>query len=368
MRLAGLQPLAPYVKATAPWSSRCLRCGKIVFISYNKVQQGRHPCSYCAGTKLGVEDRTKVMRVAGLEPLAAYPGSHAHWKCRCCRCARIVRPTYHDVQAGKGGCRWCCPSPPVDPKAAIKAMRAAGLQPLDPYPGSASPWRCRCRTCGKVVTPRYGNVRLRQRGCKFCAQVVVEAKSAEKLMRSKGLRPQVAYPGANKPWACLCQKCDAKLTPSYTAIAAGQTPCKYCAKTRVDPRKAVASMRGWGLEPKEPFPGVQEPWTCTCIRCRRTVRVRYAIARNGRTRCPFCDKTRRTPVVRVDEAAAVRIMRRVGHVEPLVSYPGSALKWRCRCLECRRIVSPTYSNVRAGHRGCGRCAWKGSSKRRIVRG
>jgi hypothetical protein len=235
-------------------------------------------------------------------------------------------------------------------------MRAAGVEPLDPYPGSNAPWRCRCRTCKKVVTPRYGNVRLRGKGCKFCARAVVDAKDAEKLMRSKGLRPLVGYRGANAPWLCACSRCGAELTPSYTAISAGKIPCKYCAKTRVDPRRAIASMRGWGLEPEEPFPGVHQPWICTWLRCRRRVRVCYAIARKGVTRCPHCDKAPRRLKARVEEAAAAEIMRRIGGVEPLVSYPGSAIKWRCRCMRCGQVVTPTYQNVRANHLGCRHCA------------
>jgi len=356
MRSAGLHPLEPYVNATAAWRSRCVRCERVVSTSYNKVQQGRNPCPYCAGTKLDVEDRIEVMRSAGLVPLVAYPGSHAHWKSRCERCAGTVSPTYHDVQSGKGGCAQCSPSAPVDPKMAVRVMKEAGLDPLVPFPGSNAAWRSRCQVCKKVVTPRYSNVRLRRKGCKFCAKNGVDPKDAVKLMRSKGLDPQVDYPGGNAPWPCICRGCGSEVIPSYTNISAGQVPCKYCAKTRVDPKRAVAKMRGWGLEPEEPFPGIHQPWTCTCLRCRRKVMVRYAIARKGTTRCPLCDKARRTLTPRVDETEAAEVMRRMGGVDPLVSYPGAAIKWRCRCMECGQVVTPTYANVRAGHRGCRHCA------------
>jgi len=43
MRSAGLHPLEPYVKATAPWRSRCTRCQKLVSTTYNEVQQGHNP-------------------------------------------------------------------------------------------------------------------------------------------------------------------------------------------------------------------------------------------------------------------------------------------------------------------------------------
>ncbi len=37
-------------------------------------------------------------------------------------------------------------------------MRAAGAEPLLPYPGAQVPWLCRCLTCDREITPRYDNV------------------------------------------------------------------------------------------------------------------------------------------------------------------------------------------------------------------
>ena len=51
----------------------------------------------------------------------------------------------------------------------VPIMRSAGLEPLEPYESSRTPWRCRCLTCERVVTPTYGGIRSGQGGCKFCA-------------------------------------------------------------------------------------------------------------------------------------------------------------------------------------------------------
>ena len=56
----------------------------------------------------------------------------------------------------------------LDPKAAAATMHAAGLSPLDPYPGSQAPWRSRCSTCNREVRPSYATVRSGG-GCRFCA-------------------------------------------------------------------------------------------------------------------------------------------------------------------------------------------------------
>jgi hypothetical protein len=47
-------------------------------------------------------------------------------------------------------------------------MRAAGLEPLEPYSTSTTPWRCRCTTCGSEVSPTLMKIRTGG-GCRFCA-------------------------------------------------------------------------------------------------------------------------------------------------------------------------------------------------------
>ena len=59
----------------------------------------------------------------------------------------------------------------------VPVMEAAGLEPLEPYPGADVPWRCRCRSCGSDVAPRYNGVR-QGRGCQVCGK----ARSAVDVM------------------------------------------------------------------------------------------------------------------------------------------------------------------------------------------
>ena len=43
-------------------------------------------------------------------------------------------------------------------------------------------------------------------------------------------------------------------------------------------------------------------------------------------------------------------------LKPLIKYPGAGAGWKSKCLKCNSIVYPTYSNVRTGHSGCTHCA------------
>ncbi len=101
-----------------------------------------------------------MMRSAGLEPLEPYPGATPPWRCRHVPCGREVKPRYSSIKRGGGPCRWCAPNAPVDPDEAAALMRSAGLEPLEPYPGTDLIWRCRCTTCGTIGTPTHGSVKL----------------------------------------------------------------------------------------------------------------------------------------------------------------------------------------------------------------
>jgi hypothetical protein len=96
-----------------------------------------------------------IMRVAGLEPLEPYPGSGVPWRCRHVACGREVTPRLSNVTKGQRGCVYCSGRVRLDPEAAASVMRAAGLEPLEPYPGSDRHWRCRHAACGREVTPTY---------------------------------------------------------------------------------------------------------------------------------------------------------------------------------------------------------------------
>ena len=187
----------------------------------------------------------------------------------------------------------------LDDAAATTIMRRAGVEPIEPYRSTAAPWRCRCRTCGREVTPQLGNVR------------------------------------------------------------AGHAACAYCAGRAVDPDEAAAVMRAAGLEPCGPYPGAARPWPCLCAVCGQQSKPRYATVSKG-TGCRYCDVDRAKQALRLDPQAAATVMRTAG-LEPLETYPGAGAPWRCRCTKCGREVTPRYDDVRGGHSGCKWCSWQATA-------
>lgn len=148
-------------------------------------------------------------------------------------------------------------------------------QPLEPYPGARTPWRCQCLRCGTVATPRFHG-QSKSRGCSGCSGRVgrISEASAIAVMREAGWIPTVPYPGPRAVWPSACEVCGRLSGPRYEAVKSSKSGCRTCAAARISEERrhrfepvAVAKMRVAGLEPLETYPGAQKPWRCRCTRC-----------------------------------------------------------------------------------------------------
>ena len=101
-----LKPLVPWINTTTPWQSKCLRCGKKVSPTYNKVRLRGHQCKYCSSHNVDENEAKTQMKSSGFLPLVAYPGSNTPWRMRCKKCKKEVSPTYSNVKKGIG-CKFC---------------------------------------------------------------------------------------------------------------------------------------------------------------------------------------------------------------------------------------------------------------------
>ncbi|MFF7250520.1 GIY-YIG nuclease family protein [Embleya sp. NPDC008237] len=371
MRAAGLEPLAPYPGSGLPWLCRHVACGREVTPRLSNVTKGQRGCIHCSGrARIEPEAAAAVMRAAGLEPLESYPGSDRHWRCRHVACGREVTPTYVRINSGAGACRWCAPNAPVDPDAAAADMRAAGLEPLAPYQGVDTPWPVRCLTCGTCGTPTLGSIRGGQGGCRPCgrrkadAAMRNDAEAASAVMRAAGFEPLEPYPGTAFAWKSRCTRCGTIVSPRLGSLAGRSRPgCKPCADRangiaqRHDEGLAVAEIREHGFEPQEPYRGVKYPWRCLCRSCGTITSPTFGSILAGQSGCRRCADLRAAAARREDPERAAVSMRESG-LEPLEPYTTSMAPWRCRCITCGRTSTPTLAKVRSG-RGCKYCARHG---------
>lgn len=188
MREIGLAPLEPYPGAEEPWRCKCLECGHVLTPSYRRRTKPEASCPHCPPERRSVatpepatrtpvdpETATSMMRACGFEPLTPYPGRvDKAWPSRCTVCGYEGTPRL--ISARKGhGCRACADKAigarhlAANAANAVDLMRAAGFEPLEDYPGSHKPWRCRCTHCGHISTPMRASVR-KGHGCRHCSR------------------------------------------------------------------------------------------------------------------------------------------------------------------------------------------------------
>jgi len=362
MRAVGLEPLEAYRASKDRWRCLCRTCGQEVVTSHSSVKQGHDGCRRCAMAVSALRRRRSnaahavlLMQGAGLEPLEEYPGTTQMWRCLCLGCGREVSPTHDHVKQSGRGCKHCSLKTRglehrIDPEEAASLMRAAGLEPLEPYPTIHTSWLCRCRSCHRKVDPSLNSVKRGAR-CRFCSGTAVDPDEAVEVMRTAGVEPLEPYPGANAPWLCECLTCGRHPRPRYGGVRQGRGACGYCAGKLVDASEAIEIMRDSGFRPLVAYPGSLDPWRSECLKCGRESTPRFASVKAQGTRCAYCQGAR------VDPTEAAEFMRGAG-LDPLEPYPGASTPWSCRCLKCGRTVRPVIGTIRAGG-GCKFCATRG---------
>lgn len=355
MKKAGVVPLEPYVSNSKPWRSKCKKCKREVSPSFGNVKNGHAACVYCAGKKVHPDDAVKIMKKAGLEPLVPYPGSNTRWKCRHITCGEIVFPTQSSIVQGGGGCQKC-----GDIKTREKQMHSdkdarelflkKGLDPQVPYPGAGKPWKSKCRKCKQIVSPTYGSIQSGT-GCGVCAGKIVTEELAIKVMKKARLKPLVPYPGSKKNWKCLCIICGKTVFPNYGDVNQGDGGCKYCGGHFVEPEAAMALMIAANIKPLTPYTNAGTNWESICLVCNKSINPSYNSVQQRGSGCKYCAKKF------IDPEDAIKIMLKA-KLQPLVSYPGSQLPWKCKCLRCNREVQPALTSIQSGQKGCVYCGGK----------
>jgi hypothetical protein len=402
-----LQPLVPFPGAGKPWRAIHKLCGKEVTPTYSNVRSGHTGCKFCAGNILDEEKARSFFVSVGLLPLDSYPGAHKHWRSIHQKCGREVQPTFNDVQQGSGGCKYCGGNDPLKPDEALKIIEPLQLKPLEPfrntaspwkllhtpcqkvvfptlasiksgnkgcrycakvfideadavtqlrglgyeplidYPGSSSPWKSIHNECGKVVSPYLSSIK-RGSGCPYCTQQKVDPEDAKTLFLSKGLIPQVAFPGGKIGWKSIHAKCGEVVSPKYSDVRDGSGGCKHCAPNYVSAEDAVAIFKLAGFEPLVDYPGTEVGWKSIHLACGREVTPRFGYVKRNNAGCAYCAGK----LVHPDEAE--NVMRLAGF-KTLTPYPGSQTAWPSIHDNCGKEVSPQYASVRLGG-GCKYCS------------
>lgn len=181
MKRAGFTPLAPYPGAQRNWRARCNKCGKTSSPRLGDIRNG-HGCAYCAGLAKKTEaEARRLAKKANREIIGDYNGWRRPVLMRCLKCGHESEHSPGMLVSVSGSCNNCKATRAIAPDEAVELMRAAGLEPLVPYPGARKPWPARCLTCGEKGQPQLGNIRQGQSGCRTCSNYGYDARKPTTL-------------------------------------------------------------------------------------------------------------------------------------------------------------------------------------------
>ena len=336
------------------WTCKHIKCGNIITVKYNYVQQGKAGCPYCSpNKKLNEDDAVQFFKKHGLIPIEPYVSTQTPWKSIHKKCGNQVSPRFGSVQQGGSGCTYCAGNAKISNDAAKELFFSRSLFPISKYPGANVGWPSIHSICGKKVEPRLADVRAGGGGCAYCGGAKVDAGDAVQLMKNNDFLPQVPYPGADSKWECIHTPCGKLVFPTYVRINRGEGGCAHCSgNAPINPESAIELFRKNGFEPQEPFQGIHHPWKAIHKHCGKLISPRYNAVRRGVSGCKYCSGSK------VDPIDAVALFESRGFV-PLEPYENSHKPWKCRHLACGKEISPRYADVAHSNGGCKFCATKG---------
>jgi len=250
------------------------------------------------------------------------------------------------------------------------------FSPSVPYPGANAPWKGSCLGCGAEVSPRYANLSQGRGPCIACAHKrrgaqsrFSDADARENVTKwAPAFLPSVPYPGALEPWLGICLDCGNTVQPKYHSLQQGAGHCPECGRLRSiqsrrltdEVARASAAEFDPDFTPTSPYPGNNGTnWPGTCNKCGKVVRPTYAHLQQGGAACAFCAGAK----VDTDFAFA-RYLEAGG--TPKIPYPGkNNVPWPGTCNKCRKMIAPTWANIKKTGRGvCNYCAKKASGASR----
>lgn len=282
-----LRPLERFVNTQKPWKSKCLKCGKTVSPNYSKVKARGHQCAYCAGSKVDPKDAVKLVKSKGFNPRAPYPGGNKKWAAVCTTCKKELDIVYTSVKLGFG-CKYCT-GKSVHPDDANNSIVRRGYEPLTPYPGASTLWKVRCSTCKREQEIRMHSLNSKRR-CIYCAKRRLDLDDVYRRVTELDFQPLEDFKNATTPWKIKCLRCKHVIYPTWDRMNRKDRNrgCGYCAQVRVDIKEVNKLMRQLKLKPLIKYPGGKTSWKCKCLKCKSVVFPKYNDLRQGQGGCSNC--------------------------------------------------------------------------------
>lgn len=109
------------------------------------------------------------------------------------------------------------------------------------------------------------------------------------------------------------------------------------------------------LLPLEEYVSANQKWKSKCLICGSIVSPRIADVKFGRNGCKPCGTKKAQLAKFVNQEKQALKTAKKAKLEPLEPYVNAVSQWKCKCLKCGEIVTPTYHNLKQGNGGCIYC-------------
>lgn len=126
-------------------------------------------------------------------------------------------------------------------------------------------------------------------------------------------------------------------------------------KAKLDPKVTKFVMIKAGLKPLEPYKSFFAKWKCRHIECGQIVYPTYASIQGGQGGCRSCGFKTGSAKRKNNDNKLMKVMTKA-KLQPLEPYKNNHAKWKCKCLNCKKIVYPTFNYVNRTNSGCVYCS------------
>jgi len=185
----------------------------------------------------------------------------------------------------------------------------------------------------------------------------LDPKVTKSVMIKAGLKPLEPYKSFSAKWKCLHIECGQIIYPTYASIYRGQGGCRSCGfKTGSAKRKNNDNklMKVMTKAKLQPLEPYKNNHAKWKCKCLNCKKIVYPTFNYVNRTNSGCVYCSKR---KVDEAEVMATMRRV-KLKPLVPYKDNKSKWKCLCLVCQKTVYPIYNSIQKGRSGCKYCAGK----------
>jgi len=179
----------------------------------------------------------------------------------------------------------------------------------------------------------------------------VSEVEALKVLKDADFKPLTTFPGASKGWKSICIVCGVISYPRYSNVKNLGSRCKNCKRGQLTKVEISNRLKRWNLLGITEFYSTRKTMVFKCLVCKNKFDSTIKELQNLKIKCPKCLDNNKKLFV----SNAHKIMKQ-SNLLPLEPYRNSHLPWKARCLNCKRMVAPSFGTVKRGHNGCGYCS------------